>query len=168
MKANAQEIVVKSALAEHAEEIAKVQRETWLAAYPSEAAGITHAMIEERVKTYESLERIARWREIIASGELVSVALIGGRVIGFSSGKRGDDVNHLAAIYVLPAYHGTGTAQKLMDAALAWLGNDKDIVIEVVAYNDRAIRFYEKYGFVATGESGDHDLMPTILMRRAA
>jgi len=159
------QLTIRPASIADAEGIAIVQHDCWLDTYPNESLGISDAVIAEHVQNYQSPERLNKWRDIIAGEEYVTVALDGQRVIGFSCAKKADDITHLAAIYVLQNYRGSGAAQKLMDAAMMWLGPDKDILVEVASYNDRAIRFYQKYGFSATGETGHHAILPSIFMR---
>lgn len=53
---------------------------------------------------------------------------------------------------MLPGYQRQGIGKRLMELGLKWLGNDRDIYVNVVSYNDKAIRFYEKFGFVKTGK----------------
>ena len=49
-------------------------------------------------------------------------------------------------------YYGKGVAQKLMKAGLQQLTNYPQVCLWVLKKNKRAIRFYEKFGFVPTGE----------------
>ncbi len=166
---SANTISISPARPQDAEGIAAVQHDTWLATYPNEKLGITLAAIKERLSRDQPVERIAKWRNIIGNlEEYVTVAKDGPNIIGFSCAKKGDTANHIAAIYILPQYHGTGVAQKLMDAAMNWLGDEQDIIVEVASYNDRAIRFYQKYDFAPTGETGNSGVIPTMLMRRNA
>ncbi|KAL7424007.1 hypothetical protein Q5752_001592 [Cryptotrichosporon argae] len=86
----------------------------------------------------------------------------GGRVVAFSALRRGTTEPCLAAygglvelqrVYVDNVFHGSGIARRLLDAtcvearraghAHVWLG--------VWEGNDRARRFYEKYGFRTVG-----------------
>ena len=54
--------------------------------------------------------------------------------------------------YVLAEYYGKGVAQKLMKAGLQQLTNYPQVCLWVLKENKRAIRFYEKCGFVPNGE----------------
>lgn len=54
-------------------------------------------------------------------------------------------------LYVAPTLLGTGVAQALMERALALLG-DGTVMLTVMSVNARARRFYEKCGFVCSGE----------------
>jgi ribosomal protein S18 acetylase RimI-like enzyme len=156
---------VTAARPDDAAGILVVQHDCWIATYPNEAAGVPLAAVERRVHNYKTPERIAQWQEIIRS-EHVVVARDNEMVIGFACAQKNDDFNKLTAIYVLPQYHGSGVAAQLMEASLSWLGATKDILVEVVSYNGRAIHFYAKHGFKPTGDSGEHDIMPTVIMSR--
>jgi ribosomal protein S18 acetylase RimI-like enzyme len=77
----------------------------------------------------------------------------------------------LSKMYVLPAYHGSGAAAALMNAALTaaagrgagcvWLGVNRE--------NQRAQRFYSKHGFTVTGnrsfQLGDHTESDYVMVR---
>ncbi len=101
--------------------------------------------------TYEKCERMAfSWKDnlIVAKNE--------DRVIGFIGyGTREEslpNVGEIFALYILSEYYGTGVAQKLMQAGLKELSSYQEVYLWVLKDNKRAIRFYEKYGFVPTGE----------------
>lgn len=100
--------------------------------------------------TLEKCEKAAyRWPDNIL------VAKDGENVVGFVvySDCRDEDLpdaGEVVAIYVLSGYYGTGTGQKLMDAALGILDRPC-VAVWVLRGNARAIRFYEKNGFVFDG-----------------
>jgi ribosomal protein S18 acetylase RimI-like enzyme len=162
-------INIAQAKPDDAESIATVQHDTWIATYPDENLGITLSYIEERVSNYQSPERLSVWRSIIANTEeYVTVAKDGQKIIGFSAAKKDSEANQIMGIYVLPEYHGSGVAQKSMDAAMKWLGADQNIMVEVASYNQRAINFYRNYGFAPSGETGKSGEIPTLFMRRSS
>jgi ribosomal protein S18 acetylase RimI-like enzyme len=101
--------------------------------------------------TLEKCEKIAyNWPDNLI------VAKDNGRVIGFVGyGDRGDEApntGEIFALYVLAEYYGKGVAQKLMKAGLQQLTNYPQVCLWVLKKNKRAIRFYEKCGFVPTVE----------------
>ena len=80
------------------------------------------------------------------------IALVDNQVIGLVGyGPYRDEdnlkVGEIYAIYVLAQYQGEKVGYHLMNAAVEQLSNYQKIVLWVLQGNDRAIRFYEKYGF---------------------
>jgi ribosomal protein S18 acetylase RimI-like enzyme len=57
---------------------------------------------------------------------------------------------HIVGVYVLPEHRGTGLAEALMRAAIAWAG-DREVRLDVHENNERAARFYHGLGFRPTG-----------------
>ncbi|MBY8882783.1 GNAT family N-acetyltransferase [Actinacidiphila acidipaludis] len=65
------------------------------------------------------------------------------------------------AVYVVPAVRGTGVAEKLFAAAIAWTWDRADrLHLWVHEKNSRAQAFYRRLGFVPTGESMASPLDP--------
>lgn len=82
----------------------------------------------------------------------ILVAKDGEKVIGFvgyGAYRDGTLPEHgeVYGIYVLAEYHGTKVGYELMNAALKMLSEYRRIALCVLKGNDRAIRFYERYGF---------------------
>lgn len=82
----------------------------------------------------------------------ILVAKDGEKVIGFvgyGACRDGTLPEHgeVYGIYVLAGYHGTKVGYELMNAALKMLSEYRRIALWVLKGNDRAIRFYERYGF---------------------
>lgn len=82
----------------------------------------------------------------------ILVAKDGDEVIGFVGyGAYRDDTmkdcGEIFAIYVLKAYHGKHVGLALMNAAMEKLSDYDRVALWVLRGNERAIRFYEKYGF---------------------
>ena len=73
---------------------------------------------------------------------------------GSLPGTTADDAE-LKRIYVLSRWHGTGIGRDLYDVAEAEARarGAARLVLSVYTRNPRAIRFYEKQGFVVTGEA---------------
>lgn len=90
----------------------------------------------------------------------ILVAKDGERVVGFTGyGAYRDgtlpDTGEVYSIYVLRAYQGQGVGYALMNAATASLRQYPRIALWVLRGNDRAIRFYERYGFVFDGTEAE-------------
>ncbi len=91
------------------------------------------------------------------------IAKDGDRVVGFAaygSCRDGDlpDCGEVGALYVLREYHGTDVGYRLMQAAVKELSEYDKIVVWVLDGNDRAIRFYRRFGFEFDGKQGVLDL----------
>ena len=125
---------------------AYVHWKAWHEAYPGL---VDQGYLEDM--TLEKCEKIAySW-----PGNLI-VAKDNGRVIGFvgygDCGNETPNTGEIFALYVLAEYYGKGVAQKLMKAGLQQLMNYPQVCLWVLKENKRAIRFYEKCGFVPNGE----------------
>ncbi len=118
----------------------------WHEAYP----GLVSREYLDRF-TLEKCEQIA-----FAQTGGVLIAKDGEQVVGFTGyGDRGEEapgVGEIFALYVLPEYYRTGLGRRLMEAGLARLRDYPAVCLWVLKENARAIRFYEKCGFVPDGE----------------
>lgn len=73
------------------------------------------------------------------------------------------DYLSLNAVYVQPDVRGTGVAEKLFAAAIAWTWDRADqLHLWVHEKNPRARAFYRRLGFVPTGESIPSPLDPSM------
>lgn len=90
----------------------------------------------------------------------IMVAKEGDKVIGFVGfGAYRDETlpghGEVFALYVLEEYHGRKVGYELMNAALERLSAYQKIAVWVLKGNDRAIRFYERYGFHFDGTEAE-------------
>lgn len=136
-------------------QITQVLKTTWLATYPNEEHGISKEDVESRFLPDESEEgkkiketRIKRYED---PNYHQWVAKDGEEIVGICTAAKEGDHGRIQAIYVLSTCQGKKVGKKLMEAGLSWLGN-QDVYINVVSYNQKAINFYEKFGFVKTGK----------------
>ena len=60
--------------------------------------------------------------------------------------------NEIVSLYLIPEFWGIGYAQKLLEFGIQQLYQDKQIFLIVMNLNIRARRFYEKNGFIFSGE----------------
>ncbi|UZJ78640.1 GNAT family N-acetyltransferase [Fictibacillus sp. KU28468] len=86
------------------------------------------------------------------------LALSGDRICGYFSYRIPtplDSNKHVAelALAIHPDFQGQGVAQELMKAGEDWMKRlgKKKLSLRVMATNPKAIRFYEKYGFIKQG-----------------
>ncbi|WP_167755803.1 GNAT family N-acetyltransferase [Vitreimonas flagellata] len=91
------------------------------------------------------------------------------RLAGFViSTRHAENDRELDWLMVHPDFHGTAVSRLLMERGIAWLGADQPMWLNVIAFNHRAIRFYEKFGFAIDAAARTHHLVPHVIMRRPA
>ncbi|MGV9216064.1 GNAT family N-acetyltransferase [Micromonospora sp. RB23] len=104
------------------------------------------------------------------------VADPGGRLVGHAGGTVAPNEPGLTviyAVYVTPAWRGSGLLGELIDAVAAWSRScgRPELLLEVVVGNDRAYRAYQRLGFKDTGVRVPHPTIPALTelqMRRTA
>ncbi len=109
--------------------------ETWKLAYPS-------IDFDARVDWWRQ-----RWRDELVPNAAVIVAEQAGAMVGFVTI---DSSGYLDQLVVAPDHWGSKLATTLVDEAKR-LSPD-GVTLKVNADNNRAIRFYERSGFVHAGE----------------
>ena len=72
--------------------------------------------------------------------------------MGTSSMVLNKDNNLLRTIYVLPEFQGKGIGKMLWNEFKDYLDPKKDTILQVATYNQNAIEFYKKLGFVDSGK----------------
>ena len=95
----------------------------------------------------------------------ILVAKDGERVVGFAGyGAYRDgslpDCGEVFALYVLKKYHGQKVGYALMKAAVEQLSAYKRVALWVLKGNERAIRFYERFGFRFDGTEAETPVYP--------
>jgi putative acetyltransferase len=112
-------------------------RHTWQQHYP-------HIDFANRVDWWRE-----RWRNELVPAATVSVAEADGRIVGFVTVDC--KTGYLDQIVVAPEVWGSDAATMLMDEARRISPSGLDLKVNVD--NARAIRFYEKQGFIDVGET---------------
>ena len=97
-----------------------------------------------------------QWRAM-AENRAVYLALLDGVAVGMASGGRHDahpGTRWLFSMYVTPAQRGSVVARSLVEVVEAWARNEgvNDLYLHVSTPVARAHAFYQKMGFVETGE----------------
>lgn len=131
----------------------EVQYKAWLSTYPNEKAGVTVDDIKDRYKNAFDGERLEKRKKVILNpeaNEKFIIAKDGNRVVGMCYGDVQGDKNQLRAIYILPEYQDQGIGTMLWNEMKTFFDANKDTYVEVVDYNEKAINFYKKLGFVDT------------------
>lgn len=133
-----------------ADAIAEVHVRTWQAAYE-------HVFGHENLARIDLGRRAARWRDVLADGDVAFVALDeSGRVVGFASvgeSRDAEGTGELYAIYALPEAWGTGAGTALLAAGVQVLreAGFREAILWVLDDNPRARRFYEREGWRLDG-----------------
>jgi RimJ/RimL family protein N-acetyltransferase len=75
-----------------------------------------------------------------------------------------DGVTMIYAVYVTPAWRGSGVLGQIVDAVAEWsrVGGRPTLELEVVVGNDRAVRAYQRLGFTDTGRRAQHPTIPVL------
>jgi RimJ/RimL family protein N-acetyltransferase len=107
----------------------------------------------------------AEWDERAAGGaagtdRFTALAYDGDDCLGLAGGYRNDDDGHhadvdLVSMWIEPSRRGSGMAEQLVEAVLDWARDEAQaqvVGLWVTRGNDRAQRFYERLGFVETGD----------------
>ena len=97
----------------------------------------------------------------------LAAAFAGGRLAGYViATKHGGNDLELDWLMVDPIYHGSSVSTTLMQAGIDWLGSAKSLWLNVIRYNERAIRFYMKFGFEIDRDATTSHAVPHWVMRR--
>ena len=137
-------MTIRSGTAQDARSVARVQVESWQAAY-------AHVLPQEQLQELSVEGRAEQWRDYPPI-----VAEVDGEIVGFVSvgASRDEDAEgELYAIYVHPDHWSTGAGRALMEAGeteLRRLGH-RDVVLWVLEDNPRARRFYERAEWATDG-----------------
>jgi ribosomal protein S18 acetylase RimI-like enzyme len=98
----------------------------------------------------------------------LAAAFAGERMVGFMIATRHDaDDLELDWLMIDPCEHGRGLAASLMREGIEWLGPEQPIWLTVIRYNERAIRFYRRFGFEVDAAAELNRIVPSCIMRRA-
>lgn len=144
---------LRRAIPSDASGIIAAHEASWIAAYCNEDFHIT----EEKISTFfaNKEERLARWENRIKqadwTGNGVWVAVDEqGHILGFVAPKIEHEKARVGAIYLRPEVQGKGIGSLLLEEVKKLYAHHS-IYLDVVSYNHKAIEFYKKHGFRATG-----------------
>ncbi|MFM9864580.1 MAG: GNAT family N-acetyltransferase [Micropepsaceae bacterium] len=115
------------------------------------------------VDVSEGIARIAA----ASPNQNFAAAFADNRFAGFVIASRhGEDDLELDWLMVHPDFHGTDVAASLMRHGIAWLGETNPIWLNVIRHNERAIRFYRRFGFEIDPDARMEHVVPHVIMRR--
>lgn len=113
-----------------------------------------------------------KWQEIVSDdARPLYLAFMGERLVGSMSGGMNDEypgTYWLFGLYVAPLARGTDAARQLMEALAEWCRGQggSSLNLFVTLTQTRAISFYEKIGFVSTGETRTMDRDDSLQLKR--
>jgi len=160
-------IDIRKVLPENAYEYAALHIACWRDAYKGI---ISDEYLENMSSQLDQL--VERCRQTInePDGCEYLYAVYGSEMIGrlvFSGSRDEDkpDAGEVHAIYLLADYWGKGYGKQMMDFAVSALRHAgfREIIVWVLEENNRARRFYEKYGFVYDGTRKEIDIGETLV-----
>jgi len=154
------QILVRSATADDADEIARVHIESWQGAYRGQIP-------DEYLDSLSIDKRKLVWRRSLrleGRDETNWVVERDGTIVGFAgAGRTRDDdaeegTGEIFAVYVVAPHWDTGAGRALIVEAMGWLRERfTRATLWVLDTNDRARRFYEKAGWAPDGATKDDD-----------
>jgi ribosomal protein S18 acetylase RimI-like enzyme len=159
-----------------AEAVGQAHLQSWLETYPNAELGIDEQWIRDQVGFLAETEgnhfrrnSIRHARQPGSNTLYLVVRNEAAKIKGFLHVSRHKDYADFDAIYLTKEVQGTGVAHELMAAALKFAG-ELPMRLEVADYNQRAIKFYERYGFVRQPDPPKkhlhRDKIPIITMKR--
>lgn len=154
--------------------LAPMHIQSWKETYVTPESGLTEEMVDEKLGHMLTNTDFRRntISEAIKNPDKVFYRVIrssNDQIVGFMHGSKHEEFNELDGIYLLNEVKGTGVSTKLMEEFLNWIDKSKPIRLEVFSFNDRALNFYKKYGFVKTDKPVQiwKDTLPFIEMMRS-
>ena len=149
-----------AATPEDAAGIQKVMYDSWTTTFEGKD-GATREDVEDRMKHALTEEAIKGKAESLENpdplGQVFVVKNQQNEVIGYCRVEQRPDKeeNEIAAVHALPSEKGKGVGKQLLlkgIQALRAKDPEKNIMLDVAESNEAAIGFYEKFGFINTGE----------------
>lgn len=145
------EVSIRPARAEDADDIARVDIASWRGAY-------SEIIPRAYLSSLDEEERTAVWRDAVAAEDTrLLVAEAGGNAVGFTSvgPSRDEDAEEgdleIYAIYLHPRAWGSGVARDLMREVLADVPDGASVMLWILQENQRAQHFYRRHGFTPDG-----------------
>jgi len=155
--------------------LAPMHIQSWKETYVSPQSGLTEEMVDELLghMLTDTEFRKNTILESIQNPDKVLYRVVknkAGDIVGFMHGSKDETGNKLEGLYLLDEVKGSGIGGLLMDEFLQWIDPNKITQLEVFDFNDRAISFYTKYGFVKTDEPIQFwkDRLPFFKMERSS
>lgn len=140
---------IRQATPEDAHSVNEVLRDSWLNMFENIRLGVSRESLEKEFEvTEDAVANTRAFFESLSDKRNAWVVEENGKSIGFCRATiQEDGTGKINAIYLLPEAQGKGVGKRLMQTALDWLKDCKEIIIECVYNNEKAIGFYKSFGF---------------------
>lgn len=147
--------VIRDAENKDAEDIQRLYYETWLSTYISPENGIAIENLKKRFDKILSEKSIEWLKNFIDSGipenhKYLVAENDYNKIVGVMYIEKEPDHNRIQGLYILPNYQGMGIGTSLWNMAKSFIDTRNKTIIDVATYNDKAIEFYKKLGFIET------------------
>ena len=143
---------IRRAVLEDASSLANIIVESWRSAYSDLIPK------DEIIKYLDKERRQQQFEKFIADEEIILIQTYDGIPAGLVFANKANDeqieyCGSIYSIYILEEYWGKGLGTRLMDRVINILQDEgcKRVSLWVYEENKRAIRFYEKCGFIFDG-----------------
>ena len=143
------EIKITDAVLEDASDIDKLVYKVRLESYPNKELSITRNDIKNHFSKKYFSENLDFFKN---TSKKIIIAKNKNKIVGVCFVEKTEETNILRTIHVLGKFHGLGIGKRLWENSQSFLDKKKNIEVVVALYNNPAIKFYEKLGFVDTGE----------------
>ena len=154
-------MIIRRVVLEDADTLSKIGAETFFETFTGTC---TNEDMEHFLFEYYNINQVKK--ELKDENDFFYFLEINSTAVGYIRIKKGKPnfnttqqgkALELKRLYVLKPYHGKGIAQALMNFVIDFAQKDsyKIVWLGVWEYNCRAIKFYEKMGFINTGFKHD-------------
>jgi GNAT superfamily N-acetyltransferase len=144
----------------------------WLDTYVNDELGVTRDFVLKReIPKLEYSFFRDEFRYDLLENSVNNVHFVAedanGVILGFIHGHRDEETQELTGLYICKEMYWTGLAQELARKFEEWEDKDRDSLVHVVSYNQRAINFYQKLGFIKNGKNDMFaDIIPCVYMTK--
>lgn len=127
---------------------------------------LTPAQLDRNRQIIEISGETAR-RAAANNDQHFAAAFVGDALAGFVIATRHGPGDHeLDWLMVAPDHHGGAVAPALIGHGMAWLGVEQPMWLTVIRFNERAIRFYQRFGFEIDADAPISGAHANWIMRR--
>lgn len=144
-------ITIERPLPEDAQKISDIHRQIWHETYD----GILPPEKIDAMLDASHDAQLWHFREVAKGNQQQHFLLVikdeGGKIVGFSDVRADENEARVKAIYILKAYQRKGFGSMIIQKSFSWLDDHLKVFVDVVLENRPAIRFFENFGFISSG-----------------